>query len=160
MGKSKKSGKEMREVGDLLEDYIHRKFATEYSAGSGAVRGDGDQIGDLFHIESKATEDTSVSIKLSIWQKILQEAQTYGKYPLYIAGFVDSLQNKVKTALVVTDIDYLVHVLRKDVMTKESIETKVTAVVRRILGREGLPDSTIGQVEDAIRQVCQEQNTL
>lgn len=150
----------MREVGDLLEDYIHRKFGTAYSAGSGAVRGDGDQIGDLFHIESKATEDNSVSVKLSIWEKILQEAQTYGKYPLYIAGFVDSLQNKVKTALVITDIDYLAHVLRKDVMTKESIEKKATAVVRRILGQEGLPDSTIDRVEDAIRQVCQEENTL
>lgn len=161
MGKSKLSGKEMRAVGDVLEDYLKRRFKLRKTSGSGNAHEDGDLIGSLFHFESKATEDRSFTIKADVWEKIQREATAFGKYPLYITGQVDTRNDSVKQVLVVSDIDYLYNLLKPDTLTAENIERKLLAEIGQVLSTlPTVSSSMIKQIEDTIRRVCQESNTL
>ena len=100
------------EIGDVLEQYIQKQYPNlRITKGSGSVYADGDLAGKNFTVESKGTIGKSIAIGLKVWHKIIKEAQTQGKYPLLIEGFIDEDSKQVKDVMVRTSMDYFLSVL-------------------------------------------------
>jgi hypothetical protein len=85
------------EHGRAAEKKAAKRLKGRLTPGSGALAGaKGDIVKVSFLIESKATKDDSISLKLSWLDKIAKEALDVGKDPALILQFVDALGNRRK----------------------------------------------------------------
>lgn len=136
-----------RQIGDTLEDYLQHRFSLQKTSGSGNIRQDNDLFGSLFSIEAKATIKDSIPIKLKTWKTSISEAQSHGKYPLYVLGFVDENKMDLKEIIVATSLDYLESILTPGTIVITSIVNKIERLLKN---NPKLDPDTVDKVIDLL----------
>lgn len=154
--KKKSSNLSNRGLGDVLQEHLRYRFNLRPTDNSGAVRGDGDELGKQFCVEAKATKRNSIAVSRKTWDKLVKEAQGQGLFPLYFLGFLDETGETVEQTFCVTTPEYLENVLNPHAY----VQDEIVEAVDKILDENGLSDSVRDRVQDSILSLWADGLTL
>ena len=116
-----------------LQDFVNDMLGLKGTKGSGNVHGDGDGMDNTFINECKFRKSASPSVPINEWNKLVKEAETHGKIPIFTVVRPHDLSYNFYSFMRTQDLGKVLIPVTQNIDEYNTIRTVLQRVIEDLL---------------------------